>query len=567
MTYPWYRFYGETPKHIDTFRGSLYQAVAKAAETYPSNTALLFFGRKTNYALLMEKVHAAAASLTAMGVKKGDRVTICLPNCPQAVVMFYASSAIGAVANMVHPLSAANEIEFYLNDSESVLAVTLNAFYHKFVAVKGKCPHLRRVVIADLAEELPFFTKVGFFLTKGRKIPKYHTTDDAILWKDFMRLGEGVSAAIVEQGKDDLAAVLYSGGTTGITKGILLSNYNFNALGAQVAATHPRFEIGDRMLAIMPLFHGFGLGVCLHTMLMHGCCSILVPQFNAKTYIDLLAKYRPNYIAGVPTLFEALLRLEKGVKPDLSCLKGMFSGGDSLSIELKKKVDDYLARHHATIRVREGYGTTECVTASCLTPLTMEKEGSIGVPFPDTIYQICKVGTTEELPYGEEGEICISGPTVMLGYVHQEEETKEVMKVHPDGNLYVHTGDLGKMDEDGFIYFKQRIKRVIVTNGYNVYPSQIENVIDSNEYVSFSCVIGVKTEYGNHRVKAYVVLKKGIKPTEEIKRSILTYCKEHIARYAAPKEIEFRDDLPKTLVGKVAYRILEEEANKENTKE
>ena len=560
MTYPWYKFYGDTPAHLDYFKGSLYDALLSAAERYPTYTATMFFGKKSSYADLIKRVRSVSASLAAMGVKKGDKVTICLPNCPQAVAMFYAINAIGAIANMVHPLSVANEIEFYLNDSESVLAVTLDAFYHKFTAIKDKCPALRKVVIADLRDELPFLTKIGYTLTKGRKIPKYENSDDCILWNDFLRAGEGVVAEIATQGKDDPAAVLYSGGTTGVTKGILLSNYNFNALGAQIVATNPQFAAGDRMLAIMPLFHGFGLGVCLHAMMINGGCSILVPQFNAKTYIDLLAKYQPYFIAGVPTLFEALLRLEKNKKPDLACLKGMFSGGDSLSIELKKKVDDYLKRHNASIRVREGYGTTECVTASCLTPMT-EKEGSIGVPFPDTVYQICRVGTTEELPYGQEGEICISGPTVMLGYVHQEQETENTLKLHADGNIYVHTGDLGVMDKDGFVYFKQRIKRVIITNGYNVYPSQIENIIDSNEYVSFSCVIGVKNQYGMQRVKAYIVLKNGVRPNEEIKRSIMDFCRDNIARYAVPKEIEFRNDLPKTLVGKVAYRVLEEEAN------
>lgn len=561
MEYPWYRFYGETPRHLEGFKGSLYHAVLKAETTYPSYVATMFFGKKLTYAALVQKINAVASSLTALGVKKGDKVTVCLPNCPQAVAAFYAINALGAIANMVHPLSASNEIEFYLNDSESVFAITLDAFYNKFVSVRGNCPHLKKIIVADLKDELPFFTKIGYKLTEKRKIPKYENSEECVLWNDFLKLGKGVMANVVEQKPDDPAAVLYSGGTTGVTKGILLSNYNLNVLGVQIIATNPQFIAGDRMLAIMPLFHGFGLGVCLHAMIISGGCSILVPQFNAKTYVSLLAKYKPNFIAGVPTLFETLLRLEKGAKPDLSCLKGMFSGGDSLSIKLKKKVDDYLARHHASIRVREGYGTTECVSASCLTPLVKEKEGSIGVPFPDTVYQICKVGTTEELPYGEEGEICIAGPTVMLGYVHQEEETKNTLKRHEDGNLYVHTGDLGSMDEDGFVYFKQRIKRMIITNGYNVYPSQIENVIDANEFVSYSCVIGVNNEYGMQKVKAYVVLKNGVKPSDEVKKSIMNYCREHIARYAVPKEIEFRDELPKTIVGKVAYRVLEEEAN------
>ena len=210
-----------------------------------------------------------------------------------------------------------------------------------------------------------------------------------------------------------------------------------------------------------------------------------------RTYAALLKKHKPNFIAGVPTLFEALLRLDGLEKLDLSCLKGMFSGGDSLSVELKKRVDQFLKEHNATIEVREGYGTTECVTASCLTPYNMSKEGSIGIPFPDTYYKIVKVGTEDEAPYGEEGEICLSGPTVMLEYVGHPEETANTLRRHIDGLTWVHTGDLGVMDEDGFIYFRQRIKRMIITSGYNVYPSQLENILDANEFVHLSCVIAV----------------------------------------------------------------------------
>lgn len=244
---------------------------------------------------------------------------------------------------------------------------------------------------------------------------------------------------------------------------------------------------------------------------------------------------------------------------DLSCLKGVFSGGDSLSVELKKRFDKWLADHGATIKVREGYGTTECVTASCLTPMHLYKEGSIGQPFPDTYYKIVDVGTNIEVPYGQEGEICISGPSVMLGYLDQPEETANTLRKHGDGRIWLHTGDLGIMDEEGFIYFKQRIKRMIITSGYNVYPSQLENILDGFESVQMSCVIGVPDPYKMQKIKAFVTLKAGYEPTEETKQSILAYCKKHIAKYAMPYDIEFRDSLPKTLVGKVAYRVLEEE--------
>ena len=313
------------------------------------------------------------------------------------------------------------------------------------------------------------------------------------------------------------------------------------------------------MLAAMPMFHGFGLGVCVHTMMFWGGRSYLVPQVSVKGYSKLLKTAQPNYIAGVPTLYEGITRNKEMDNVDLSCLMGVFSGGDSLSIELKKKLDKFLADHGATVRVREGYGTTECVTASCLTPYNKEKEGSIGLPYPDTYYKIFKPGTQEEVPFGTDGEICLRGPSVMLGYINHEEENRTTLQKHPDGHIWLHTGDMGYMDEEGFIYFKQRIKRMIITSGYNVYPSQIENIIDGMDEVHMSCVIGVPDPYKIQKVKAFVQLAPGIVPSEEIKQKILAYCKERVAKYAMPYDVEFRDQLPKTLVGKIAYTVLEKE--------
>lgn len=280
----------------------------------------------------------------------------------------------------------------------------------------------------------------------------------------------------------------------------------------------------------------------------------------------MLVKKKPNYIAGVPTIFEALLHAKDLEGADLSHLKGMFCGGDSLSIELKKKVDAFLKEHHASIQVREGYGLTECVTASCLTPRDEYREGSIGLPFPDTTYCIVKPGTDEEVPRGEEGEIILTGPTVMLGYLKNPEETAQTLRTLADGRTWLYTGDLGYMDEEGYIYYRQRIKRLIITNGYNVYPGQVENVIDSCPDVSYSCIIGVKDPRRVQRIKAYIVLRDGVEPDEACKERIMEILRLHIAKYALPREIEFRKELPKTLVGKVAYRILEDEANAEAEK-
>ena len=460
---PWYAKMGAIPCHLEYPEGTMVEAVERIAQQYPDLTAYEFLGNKTSYSSLAGDIHAAAAALKACGVKPGERVTICLPNMPMAIDMFYAVNMIGAIANMIHPLSAEGEIEFYLNDSESVAAITVDMFYQKFAHIRRNTPKLRTMIVCSIKDGLKPLMKIGYQLTKGRKVAPLPKDGSYLTWKEFLKKGQGLSAEEVRvpRGKNEPAVVLYSGGTTGITKGILLSNLNFNALGAQVVAANPIYEVGDKMLSIMPMFHGFGLGVSIHTILMHGGTCILVPQFTPKTYADLLRKHKPNFIAGVPTLYEALLRVDGIDDLDLSCLKGVFSGGDSLSVELKKRFDAFLKAHGAKITVREGYGTTECVTASCLTPIDEFREGSIGIPFPDTYYKIVRVGTEEEVPYGEEGEICLAGPTVMLEYVNHPEETANTLRKHADGLTWVHTGDLGMMDSDGFVYFRQRIKRMI----------------------------------------------------------------------------------------------------------
>ena len=556
---PWLNSLGDVPATLDYFQGSMVEAVEKIAEQYPNNIAFDFMGRSTTYKDLVANIEKCARSLRTLGVRANHKVTIAMPNCPQAIYMFYAVNMVGAIANMVHPLSSEKELEFYINESESVTVVTLDQFYGKFEAIRqNTC--VVNVVIASIRDELSRPMKAGYMLTEGRKIKKIPEDAPVIRWNEFMRLGKACfwNYKVSREGNDP-AAILYSGGTTGTTKGILLTNLNFNALGQQIIATNPMFRPGDRMLSAMPLFHGFGLGVCIHSMLSQGGRCVLVPRFTAQSYSKLITKYRCNFIAGVPTLYEALLRLPNMDKADLSCLKGVFSGGDSLSVELKKKFDKFLYDHHATVQVREGYGTTETVTACCLTPTHMFKEGSIGLPFPDTYIKIVKPGTDEELPYGEEGEILLAGPTVMKEYIKHPEETANTLRKHADGLTWVYTGDLGVMDNEGFIYFKGRSKRMIITSGYNVYPAQLENILDACDQVQMSCVIGVPDAYKMQRVKAFVMLKPGVPAIDETRKEIMAYAAKHIAKYAMPKEIEFRDELPKTLVGKVAYRQLEEE--------
>ena len=562
---PWKDYLGGVPMHLNYFDGSMFDAVENIAKRYPNNIAFDFMGKSTTYKKMVQEIDRCARSLKTIGIRPGDKVTIAMPNCPQAIYMFYAVNLVGGIANMIHPLSAEKEIEFYLNESQSVTAITLDQFYDKFERVR-QSTGIVNIIIASVKDALSKPIRAGYMLTEGRKIQKIPEDAPVIRWKEFMELSKCCFYGNyrVKRSAEDPAVILYSGGTTGISKGIVLTNGNFNALGQQIVATNPMFRPGDRMLSAMPLFHGFGLGVCIHSMLSQGGRCILIPRFTAQSYAKQIVKYKCNFIAGVPTLYEALLRLPSMAGANLSSLKGVFSGGDSLSIELKKKFDKFLYDHHAVIQVREGYGTTETVTACCLTPPHMYKAGSIGVPFPDTYIKIVEPDTDRELPYGEEGEILLSGPTVMKEYMNHPEETAKTLRTHDDGMTWVYTGDLGTMDEQGFIYFRGRAKRMIISSGYNIYPGQLENIIDANDKVQMSCVIGVPDPYKMQKVKAFVMLKDGIAPTQAVKDELMAYCRKHIAKYAMPYDIEFRSELPKTLVGKVAYRQLEEEELSKN---
>lgn len=557
MNEPWLKSYGEVPYHLSYSNKSMSETVRETAETDKDFPALAFMGRSISFEELIQNIDTVARGFYNIGIRPGMRVMVCLPNVPQAIYCLYGLNRIGAVATMVHPLSAVGEIVYYLNEVGCDYAVTLDQFYEKFVEVVEQRP-LKKLIITRISEELPLLKSLGYKLLTERTFPKVRTGENVMLWNDFIkgatRITDGY--AVLDKDPNTEAVVLFSGGTTGVTKGIMLTDLNFNALARQTEAMCNEVVHHSKMLAAMPVFHGFGLGVCIHTMMVCGGTSILVPRFNVKSYADLIKKHRPNFIAGVPTLFEAIARNTYLDGVDLSCLKGVFSGGDSLSIELKKKFDKFLDEHNAGIHIREGYGTTECVTASCLTPYNKEKEGSIGLPYPDTYYKICKIGTTEEVPYGTEGEICLTGPSIMLGYINHEEENANTLRKHEDGRTWLHTGDLGEMDDEGFIYFKQRIKRMIVTSGYNVYPSQLENIIDAHPAVRMSCVIGVDDPYKMQKIKAFVVLAEGYKDTPELREELMDHCRKHIAKYAMPYEIEIRDSLPTTLVGKVAYTKL-----------
>ena len=556
---PWIAFYKEgvnaTLKYSNaSMVGYLLESVAR----YPENIAYEYYGGQVTYRDFYENIRNTAKSLKSQGVQKGDKVTICMPNTPSAITMFYAINMIGAIAAMVHPLSAEKEIEGYLNESESSLLFVLDLVYEKVRNIIDNTS-VKKVVIGSVGDNLKPIKKILYKYKSRGQVPKIELTDDIMTWNEFLNYGyDYAEDPIVLSKASDPAVILYSGGTSGNPKGILLSNKNFNALALQCALMVEQTGEGVSILAVLPIFHGFGLGVCVHTPLCCGMKLILVPDFGPKVLIKTLTKYQPNIICMVPSLFEQLSESKMG-KNDLSFLTCAVCGGDYMSSDLKKKVDNFLHEHGSIAEVRIGYGLTEASAATCLTPTGGYRDGSVGIPFPDTFYKIVKPGTYDEVKPDTDGEICISGPTVMLGYLNNPKETIKALQKHDDGKTWLHTGDIASMDKDGYVYYKQRIKRMIVSSGYNVYPNYIEQIINSHPAVFTSVVIGIPHPHKVQVAKAYIVLKDGIKHSKDIEKSIKEHCERNLAKYALPYQYEFKDDLPKTLVGKVAYRELEKE--------
>lgn len=556
---PWLKYYGENIlPNIKYPDKNMYQMVEFIGEKIPNIDALEFMGLKLNYKELLKLIDHCAHGLDKLGIKKDDKVTVCLPNIPQAVIAFYAINKIGAISNMIHPLSAPKEIEYYLTITDSKFAITTDFAYHNLKKIKDDV-NLETICICGVQDYLKSIKRAGYWLLSGRKIPKIQESDDIIKWKQLLKIGETsnhVKFPIAK--KEDPAAILYTGGTTGKQKGVVLSNLNFNALalqtGSQVDVT-----IRDKMMCIMPFFHGFGLGVSMHTALSFGGNIILVPKFTAEDFAKTFNKHKPEFVAGVPTLFTALTNSKTMMNSDFSCLKGIFSGADTLTNDIKTEFENFISERGATVSIREGYGLTETVTASCLTPTNEYRFGSIGIPFPDTLYKICKIGTQETCAPNEDGEICIAGPTVMLEYYKEKEETNLVLQKHDDGHTWVHTGDLGNMDKDGFVYFKQRIKRIIKSSGYSVFPTQIENVLINHKAIANCCVVGVPDSYKIEKIRAYLILKEGYTESNELKTELLNLCKEYLSKWSIPQEFIFRKELPLTQVGKISYVELENE--------
>ena len=563
---PWLEYYGDIPTNMEYPDYAIVDKIIESSQLYPDNIALSYYGSKTTYKELVNRIIETAKALKNYGVKENDKVTICMPNTPEGIIMVYAVNMIGAIANMVHPLSSEKELEYYINVCDSRYVLTIDAVFEKIYKLKDST-NIRKIIVAKVSEDMNVPLSMVYWTMKGRKI-KYPKNDPVVvMWPEFIKNGKHYQGEYHEKRNAyDPAIILYSGGTTGTPKGIMLSNLNFNALGLQATTVIKQAIPGSSVLSILPIFHGFGLGVCVHTPLCKGMTCILIPQFNYKKFADLIRKNQPSFIAGVPTLYEALV--ESDLKEnELKCVTSAICGGDALTQTLRDKVNDYLFSHGSTAKIRVGYGLTESTAACCLSPENSFKDGMIGIPFPDTYFKIVVPGTHETAKVGEDGEICVAGPCVMMGYYNNDAETLQTLRYHEDGKLWLHTGDVGYLGDDNLFYFSQRIKRIIVSSGYNIYPTYLESIINSHDAVLTSNVIGIPHSYKGQVAKAFIVLKDGYKQSSKIEKEIKELLVKHVAKYSLPAEYEFRDKLPRTLVGKVAFKELEkEESEKKNEK-
>lgn len=557
---PWLKYYQEDniPEHLEYPDCSIVDMIMQSAEKWPDNVAYSYYGHKVTYKNFIKKIEKAARALKNYGVKEGDRVTICMPNTPEGITMVYAVNMVGAVCNMVHPLSSEKELEYYIKVAESKYVLVIDAVFDKIYRLRDVAS-LERIIVVRPSDGLGFLKQRLYKLLHVKKVKLPANDARVVLWEDFIANSYFYQGNYHEERSgEDLAVIMYSGGTTGAPKAVMLSNLNINAESICDATMIRQITPGATVLSILPLFHCFGLGVCIHTPLCKGMGCILIPAFSHKQFADIIRKNEPNFIVGVPTLYEALVNTK--LKPsELKSVTAVICGGDALTQTLRDKVNTYLSEHGSSAKIRVGYGLTEGSGAVCLSPENSFSDGIIGVPLPDTDFKIVKTDTMQELPAGEEGEICLSGPLTMMGYLGDEAETAKVLRPHDDGKIWLHTGDLGRLGEDGLIYFAQRLKRMIVSSGYNIYPTHLESIINSHEAVLTSTVIGVDHPYKGQVPKAFVVLKPGYKAGKKTEREIRELLERNVPIYALPTSYEFRDKLPKTLVGKVAFRELEKE--------
>ena len=530
---------------------SIFDYMMRDNQAHLDDIALYYFGTKITYRELEEKSRQFATSVLAKGICPGDIVTVCMPNTPEAVYAFYGLNRIGVTANMIHPLSAENEIKDFLNEVHSKMLLTIDTSLDKVGNIIDDT-EVENAIVVSPADSMPLPLKLGYKLTTPS--PKFSDNNKFISFKQFMKEGKNKSLPSDDYPSERIAIMLHTGGTTGKSKAACLSDVNFNAMVEQFKYNIDNFSRGEKMLTVMPVFHGFGLCSSLHLPLSYGVGCILIPKLVAKDIGNIFKKYHPNHILGVPTLFKGIIGCKELENEDLSYVKNIVSGGDLVKHSLEQRINKFFADRGASVVLEKGYGLTEAVAGATFAAGDYNHYGSTGIPMLGTNLKLVRPGTNEEVYIGEMGEICLQGPTVMQEYYNSPLENEETLQ-----NSWLHTGDLGNV-EDGQLYFCSRRGDMIISSGVNVYPNVIEQVIEEHDAVSACAVIGVPDDYKGEIPKAYIVLKDDQGNMDQIQAQINELCVQNLNKYSVPREYEYVDELPQTLLGKVTRRHLREQA-------
>lgn len=553
---PWLRHYDPgVPHSLHYPEHGLFAAFAASARQRPDAIAWEFEGSRASYAQLLDDILEASRCFAALGLGAGHRVLVMLPTTPHALIALYAAARLGVVCAFIHPLSTSTEITHYLDLTSARVVLSLDLFHPALAAATPK-QALRHLLLGRIGDYLSPLRRFAFRVRRFRQIPRIGVDTRITWWREALNR-HGAIPADARPAADTAAVILFSGGTTDLPKGIVLSHRAIIAEGMQ-AAVWGGLGAGDSVLAILPVFHGFGLGVCINATLISGGRCLLVPRFNARELACRIRRQKPNVIVGVPTLFEALARDPALDGIDLSFLKAAFCGADTLPPTVKHAFEARVRAGGGQVHLLEGYGLTEAVTAIMAMPARSERAGSIGLPFPDMDAKICKPDSDETLPDGEDGEICLSGPCLMLGYLDAPAATAKALRQHRDGRIWLHSGDLGRRDADGFFYFSVRLKRIIKSSGFNVYPAQVEAVLQQHPAVAAVCVIGVPDPRQVERVVAIVVARATHTVRSKLADELIAHCQNQLIKWSCPREIHFRNELPTTRVGKIDYRALSE---------
>ena len=554
---PWLKYYDQ--KFIDQTLPALsaFEYVCQRSKNHLNDTALEYYGRKFTYADLIVNVKKTAAALRGAGVKKGDIITVVSIMTPEIIALFYAADMIGATLNLVDPRYSVEGIREYIEEVDSHLLVCLNVVYER-CRQAAKRTNVEKVIVLSPADSLPPVMAVGYKLTTPDK-NKY--ASNVIRWKQFIKGGEGQSTAAEPYDPDHACVVVHTGGTTGSPKGVMLTDDCFNGIALQFQAYPKLFHRGQKLMNVMPPFIAYGFACGIHLPLVLGFTVIIIPNLDPAKLGSLVLKHKPEHMFGVPTHYQQLAADPKLRDKDLSFIINYAAGGDSLSRGAEQTVNDFLAAHGARYPIAKGYGMTEVSSAATVAAGLDNKPGSVGIPMVNTVVAAFEPGTDQELPIGQRGELCISGPCLMKGYYNKPEETAILLRRHPDGRVWAHTGDMGYLDEDGFVYLDSRIKRMIIRHdGFKVFPSMIENVVSRHPAVHQCSVVGcADKDHTQGRLPfVYIVLKADITAKKkQVIRELERMCAEELPEYVQPVAYKFISSMPMTPVGKVDYRQLE----------